>query len=166
MYDAEGAWDKVNPHNKMIVEEYLINLGATGKSKKTIKVYTHNLKLFFQWVLEQRENKEFYKLKKRDYSAWLNYLVNTQKLSSARVRVLRSTVSSLSNFCENVLAEDDDFEEYEDYRNAILKIAAPALSTVRKKTFLTKEQIDKLVELLIEKEDYQKALWCGHSYFA
>lgn len=164
VYDAEGAWDKVNPHNKMIVEEYLINLGATGKSKKTIKVYTHNLKLFFQWVLEQRENKEFYKLKKRDYSAWLNYLVNTQKLSSARVRVLRSTVSSLSNFCENVLAEDEDFEEYEDYRNAILKIAAPALSTVRKKTFLTKEQIDKLVELLIEKEDYQKALYVVLSF--
>lgn len=159
MYDAESAWAKVNGHNRLIVEEYLINLGATGKSQKTIKVYTHNLKLFFQWVLEQRDNKEFYKLKKRDYSAWLNYLVNTQNLSSARVRVLRSTVSSLSNFCENVLAEDDDFEEYEGYRNNILKIAAPALNNVRKKTFMTKEQIEKLIELLVEKEEYQKALY-------
>lgn len=163
-YDAESAWQKVCNHNKVLVEEYLINLGATGKSQKTIKVYTHNLKLFFQWVLEQRQNKEFHTLKKRDYSAWLNYLVNTQNLSSARVRVLRSTVSSLSNFCEDVLSEDDEFPEYEDYRNNILKIAAPALTNVRKKTFLTMEQIEKLLELLIEKEDYQKALYVMLSF--
>ena len=163
-YGAEEAWKTVNEHNRMIVDEYLINCGATGKSKKTISVYTHNLKLFFQWVLNQKDNKEFHMLKKRDYSAWLNYLVNTQGLSPARVRVLRSTISSLSNFCENVLAEDEDFPEYKGYRNSILKIAAPALENTRQKTFLKKEEIDALVEMLVEKEDYQKALYIMLSF--
>ena len=118
-YDATEAWEHVNPHNKEIVKFFMENLGASGRSKKTIEKYTHNLKLFFQWVLIERNNKPFYEIKKRDYSGWFNYLVNKQNLSPARVRVLRSTVSSLSNFCENILAEDDDFETIKEYDHYI-----------------------------------------------
>ena len=163
-YDATEAWEHVNPHNKEIVKFFMENLGASGRSKKTIEKYTHNLKLFFQWVLIERNNKPFYEIKKRDYSGWFNYLVNKQNLSPARVRVLRSTVSSLSNFCENILAEDDDFEEYEGFRNIVLKIEAPSLENTRVRTFLTKEQIDLLLETLLEKGDYQKALYVVLSF--
>jgi len=163
-YNALESWESVNDHNKKIVEEYLINLGAEGRSSKTIEKYTHNLKLFFQWILIHKENAEFHSLKKRDYVAWLNYLVNKQKLSPNRVRVLRSTISSLSNFCENILGEDDDFPEYKGFRNAVIKVNPPVLALVRDKTFLTKEQIEDLVQILFEKKHHQRALYVMLSY--
>ena len=49
-----------------------------------------------------------------------NYLMNDLKLSSNRIRRLRSTMSSLANFIENIL--DDEFK---DYRNIVNKIPAP-----------------------------------------
>jgi len=104
-YNASEAWEHVNKDNKSLVKEYMEYISATDKSPDTKNSYFHNLKLFFQWVMNERDNKFFAELKKRDFMSWLFYLVDTQRLSPSRVRQLRSTVSSLANFCENVLAD-------------------------------------------------------------
>jgi integrase/recombinase XerD len=162
-YDAESDWiNNVNKDNKKLVKEYMEYISATDKSPQTKESYLHNLKLFFQWVYKEKDNRFFAELKKRDFMSWLSYLVEDQELSPARVRTLRSTVSSLSNFCENILADEDS--KFENYRNLILKIPAPSLEKIREKTYLTDEQVNKLMDWLEEKQDWKKCLYVAISF--
>lgn len=161
-YDTEVEFNNVNKENQDLIKEYLEYISATDRSPQTREKYLHNLKLFFVWVLKEKDNKFFADLKKRDYMGWLSYLVDKQELSPSRVRTLRSTVSSLANFCENILADEDD--RFENYRNLILKIPAPALEKVRDKTYLTEEQIDQLLKYLEIKQDWKKCLYVVISF--
>lgn len=163
IYNVEEAWEDVSEENKILVKEFMEYVSATDKSPETKRVYIHNLKLFFQWVLNERENKFFAELKKRDFMSWLSYLVDTQKLSPSRVRQLRSTISSLSNFCENVLADED--KRFENYRNLILKIPAPPLESVREITYLSDEQINKLLDWLEEQQAWKDCLYIVLSFY-
>lgn len=162
IYNAGEAWQYVNLDNKQLVKEFMEYISATDKSPDTKVSYLHNLKLFFQWVMNERDNKFFAELKKRDFMSWLSYLIDTQKLSPSRVRQLRSTVSSLSNFCENVLADED--ERFDSYINLIRKIPAPPLEAVREKTFLTDEQINKLLDCLEEQQAWKHCLYVAISF--
>ena len=81
-----------------------------------------------------------------------NYLLNTLNLSSNRIRRLKSTLSSMSNFIENIM---DDL--YPEYRNIINKIPAPVKEAVREKTILTDVQAQSLLDTLVETKQYQKA---------
>lgn len=118
VYNTKEKWQNVNENNKKLVKEFIEYASATDKSIATREVYRHNLQLFFLWVMEEKNNVFFTELKKRDYMGWLAYLIDKQNLSPSRVRQMRSTVSSLSNFCEDVLADED--ERFENYRNLIL----------------------------------------------
>lgn len=78
--------------------------------------------------------------------------MNTLGLGSSRVRRLRASLSSMSNYVENVL--DDIFP---DFRNIINKIPAPANQPVREKTVFEDEDLEELLNILTEKEMYQEA---------
>lgn len=65
---------------------------------------------------------------------------------------MKSTMSSLANYVENVLDED-----YPNFRNIINKIPHPAKNEVREKTILTDDQQDFLLNYLVENKEYQKA---------
>ena len=114
--DAEKAWETVNIENKKLVKEYFEYLTATDHSVQTKNKYLSNIKIFFKWVLENRDNKFFADMTKRDYMGWLASLQEAG-LSPNRVKVLRSTVSSLAGFCETMLEDEDD--RFDNYRNLI-----------------------------------------------
>lgn len=162
VYNTKEKWQNVNENNKKLVKEFIEYASATDKSIATREVYYHNLQLFFLWVMEEKNNVFFTELKKRDYMGWLAYLIDKQNLSPSRVRQMRSTVSSLSNFCEDVLADED--ERFENYRNLILKIPAPSLEYVREKTFLTDEQINSLLDWLEKQEAWRDCLYVALSF--
>lgn len=165
VHNASDDWENVSKWNRQLVKMFMSYLGASDKSVKTKEKYLHNLKLFFQWVLNYQDNKNFEKIKKRDYMEWLDYLVNEQKLSPARVRVLRCTVSSFSNFCEDILSGDEDYPEFDKFRNLILKIKPPVLNNVREKTYLTKEQIEDLLSYCEVNEWWQECVYIAVSFY-
>ena len=68
------------------------------------------------------------------------------------MRRVKSTMSSLSNYIENML--DDEFE---NYRPIVRKIENPQACAVREKTVLEDEQLEDLLEHLVEKKKYDKA---------
>lgn len=161
-YGTKEKWKDVNEDNKTLIKEFMEYLSATDKSKATRDSYFHSLQLFFLWVMEERNNVFFAELKKRDFMGWLAYLIDEQKLSPSRTRQLRSTVSSLANFCEDVLADED--ERFDNYRNLVLKIPAPNLEYTREKTFLTDEQIGKLLDWLEEQKAWRDCLYVALSF--
>ena len=104
------------------------------------------------WCLDKNKNKFFVDFTKRDIMKYQNWLLNTLNLSSSRVRRLRSSISSMSNFIESVL--DDD---YENYKNIVNKIPSPVNNPVREKTVFEDEDIEELLSKLVEKKQFQEA---------
>ena len=120
---------QVSEDNKNILNEFIVYLMSTDKSPLTIKAYTGDIKYFLVWNLQKNNNKFFVDLIKRDILKYQNYLLNELKLSSNRIRSLKSAISSMSIFIESMM---DDL--YPDFKNIINKIPAPVKQNSREKT--------------------------------
>lgn len=146
---------QINFKNKEIMNDFLDYLASIDRSPQTIRQYSYDLKLFFTWVLENIDNKEFIKITKREFARFQNYALNTYGWSPKRLRRIKSVISSLSNYIENILDEED---EYANYRSVIKKIESPVNQTVREKTVLTDEQVNLLLDTLVERQEYERAV--------
>lgn len=145
---------QVNPENKRLEDDFLNYLKSIQRSEGTIHGYKNDLDIFFVYVLQHLDNKPFVDIKKRDIVGFQNWLVNQNGNSPARVRRIKAAISSLSNYIENVL---DDEGEFENFRSIVRKIENPANQPVRVKTVLTDEQLDSLLDILTQREKYCQA---------
>ena len=93
--------------------------------------------------------------------AFQNYLINVNKNSSARVRRIKATLSSLSNYIENVC---DD--EYPNFRNIIHKIESPPQNPVREKTVWEESELNDLLDKLTELGKYGMACFVALAMFS
>lgn len=144
--------EQINPKNKRLMKDFLDYLRSVGKAETTIKAYTSDLNIFFVWVLQNADNKYFPEITKRDIVAYQNYLMQDNENSPARVRRLKATLSSLSNYIEAIL---DD--ELPNFKPIVRKIENPVNEAVREKTVLTDEQADTLLDYLVEHKKFDKA---------
>lgn len=144
--------DQVNSENMQLGNDFLEYLISIDRSPTTVDAYRHDLNIFWVWLLENCNNKFFVNLTKREIAKFQSYCLQEYGWSSARVRRVKSALSSLSNYIENIL--DDEFE---NYRPIIRKIESPVNSIVRDKTVFTREQMNDLLNQLVEKEKYGHA---------
>jgi len=149
---SEGNYDLVLEENKQLLEEFCDYLNSIDRSDLTVKNYTSDIKIFYIWNLENNNNKYFVDFTKRDLIKFQNYMLNIMHLSSNRIRRLRASLSSMSNYIEAIM---DDL--YPNFRNIINKIPAPAKNPVREKTILQDEDVQKLLDYLVENKEYQQA---------
>lgn len=121
--------NQVNPDNVRLKQDFIAYLQSVQRSPKTIAGYSNDIDIFWVWNLQNNGNKFFPKISKRDYAAYQHWLINENGNSPARVRRLKSAISSLSNYVENIL---DDEDEFKDFRSTVRKIENPAMQQVRK----------------------------------
>ena len=145
-----GDWN-----NRELKKEFLNYLKAINRSEGTIRQYGSDLDIFFCWVLQNAGNKDFNKITKRDIIAFQGWLINDNQNSPARVRRLKATISSLSNFCENILSDEE--EEYASFRSIVRKIENPPLQPVREKTVWEEEELEELLRKLTDSGEFEKA---------
>ena len=148
---------QINKDNISLKNDFLNYMRATHKSLGTINSYDSDLNIFFVWVLQNANNKKFIDINKRDIIAYQNWLIYDNGNSSARVRRLKAAISSLSNYCENILADDDP--EYKDFRSIVRKIENPPMQAAREKTVWEEEELDDLLAKLTNKKQYEKACY-------
>lgn len=148
--DAKVA--RMNKTNIRLLDDFIDYLRSTKHSDGTIKSYRNDLLIVFSFLHDYCNNKSFLNLKKRDIVALQNWMIYENNNSPARVRRIKASISSLSNFIESVL---DD--EYPEFRNIVNKIESPALQPVREKSVFTPEELQKLLDTLMEKGEYHKA---------
>jgi len=147
-------YELVNKKNKDLLEEWVEYLHSVNRSDETIKQYINDFKIWAVWAHDKAEDRFFIEITKRDAMRFQAYCLTQLGHSSARVRRLRSTLSSLSNYVENILDED-----FPSFRNIINKIEAPVLKAVREKTILSDEDVERTLEGLVEKGLYQQACY-------
>ena len=143
---------QVNSENIQLLSEFIDYLKSTGKSEGTISSYLNDIQIAWVWCLKHNENKSFINWTKRNIVSYQNWLINENGNSPARVRRLKASLSSFSNFIEAVLDED-----YPDFRNIVNKVESPVNQPVREKTILSEDQINTLLDTLTNNEQYDKA---------
>ena len=138
---SEEKIEQIEKSNKKLIDRFLRFLSPKS-SDGTIKVYRSNLNMFFCWNLEYNDNKPFQKIRKIEMQEFFLFCSEELKFSSNRYAQMHSSLSSLSNYIENVLDEEP---EYEYFRTLVKKIDKLPKGTVRKKTILSVETDDKLM---------------------
>lgn len=144
----------INKANIRLKDDFLMYLKSVQRSPGTINGYANDLLIVFTYVMENLGNKDFSKLTKRDLISFQNWLVSNGN-SSARIRRIKAAISSLSNYCENILSDDEP--EFEGFRSIVKKIENPALQAVRTKTVWEDKELENLLSKLVEKNDFEKA---------
>jgi integrase len=142
---------QVNPENLALKDEFILYMQSEQKSEGTIKGYCNDLDIFFVWLLQNANNKYFVDIDRRDIIRFQSFLVKEGK-SSSRIRRVKATLSSLSNYIENIYED-----EYPNFRNIINKVKDPVLNPVKEKTVLTDEDVEKLLSTLVQQEKYMQA---------
>ena len=158
--DAESL-AQVNPVNLRFIDDFADYLRSGKKSEGTISVYRSDLNIAFVWCLKNIGNKSFVDWTKRDVVAFQNYLINTNQNSAARVRRIKATLSSLSNYIENVC---DD--EYPRFKNIIHKIESPPSQPVREKTVWDEAELNALLEKLTKLDKYDMACFVALAMYS
>lgn len=143
---------QVNSKNIELGKDFLDYLVSIDRASTTVEAYAHDLNIFWVYLLQHCDNKFFIDLSKRDLVKYQNFCLTEWKWSSARVRRVKSALSSLSNFVESIL--DDEFE---DYRPIVRKIENPTNTKVLSKTVLEESQLNDLLDYLVDKKRYDKA---------
>lgn len=154
---------QINPDNMKLKKDFLKYLESVQRSEGTRSGYSNDLDIFFVWVLQNAGNKFFPKITKRDIVAYQNWLVEENENSPARIRRLKAAISSLSNYVENIL---DDEEEFSNFRSIVRKIENPALQPVREKTVWENEELDDLLNKLIENKKYERACYLALAMYS
>lgn len=145
--------DMVNPENIQLENDFIDYLYSTDKSQETIKQYRANLHVFWCWNLEFNDNISFIKFKKRQLVAFQNHALNVWKWSPSRIKAVKGTLSSFSNFIEDILDE-----EYPKFKSIIKTVKSPVPRPVRKKTVFDEEgDIKPLLDHLVANKEYMKA---------
>lgn len=155
MYNSITSKEKlaqINSENTALVNDFLDYLRSVDKSEGTIKQYHSDLNIFMCWNLEFNNNKFFIDLTKRELAKFQSYALNEWEWSPKRMRRVKATLSSMSNYIENIL--DDEFE---NYKPIVRKIENPVDNVVREKTVFTEEDLQNLLDKLVEKGEYMKA---------
>lgn len=124
------------------------------RSEGTIAGYSNDIDIFFVYCFNRLRNKPFANVTKRDLVSFQSWLINENGNSPARVRRIKSALSSMSNYIENVL---DDEPEYASFKPIVRKIESPVNQPVREKTVLSDEQLDTLLMMLKQQGRYEQA---------
>lgn len=153
----ELDYSKVNQENKMILEDYVLEMKSNGKSKGTIRQYTCDIKMFFCWCFRNLNNQSVLDLKKRDFRKFFLELQDNGA-SPARINRVQCSLRNMLEFCCN------DEDEYSYEINVMRNIKGLQKEEVREIFFLSDEQINILIDALLAKKKYQQALYVSLSY--
>lgn len=152
---------QINPDNIQLLNDFLDYLRSIQRSETTIAGYKSDIEIAFVWCLKNNSNRFFVDWTKRNIVAYQNWLLMNNENSPARVRRLKASLSSMSNYIECVL---DD--EYPNFRNIINKVENPVNTPVREKTVWTDEELESLLATLIDSKKYEMACYLALAMYS
>ena len=148
----ETDWAKVNEVNISILDDFILECRQQQKKPSTLKQYYNDGRIILIYILHNCKNQSILELTKKNFRNFSLWLTEEKGMSSARANRMMSCLRSMLNFCEN---DDEDYREYE--QNVAAKVKGVPNESVRDIVFLSDEEINRMIDALIEREEYQKA---------
>lgn len=158
---TEEMYKKCNYETREIVEEFFA--AKSQLSKDTRVQYRSALNQFVYWLYENAMDKPLYKVKKRDFVRFMSYLVN-RGMSSSGLKFKKSAVSSLCKYIEDNIVDDDDMIEFSKFRNFTTSFTDIPKNHVYEKVAISEEEYRKLLDVLIDDENYAAACWVACAF--
>lgn len=149
----EEEWEQVNKENKMIMEDYLEEYRQRKIKPSTLKQYKNDLRIVFLYVLRELNNKSILDLKKKDFRRF-NIWLQDLSMSNARVNRIMSAMRSMLSYVE----DDDEYEYDNNIARKVHGLPKEPVRTNEDNFFLTFEQIIKLKNELIKRNELQLAV--------
>lgn len=154
----DNSWALVNEDYRMLVEEYL---EVQNHSPQTKKQYKSGLRQFGFYVYKSMNNKPLHKTTKRDFLRYISYL-RDRGLSSSALNFKKACVSSICNYIENVVADEDD--TYAKFRNFTRGLPAIPKNRVYDKVKITKDEFDTMIQVLESDGNYLGMAWLAVAF--
>lgn len=154
----EIKWKTVDEEHRNLVSEFLEVNQFREKSRQQ---YSSALRQFFFWVQNSLNGKKLYKISKRDFLRYISFLSN-RGMSSSAIGLKKAAVSSLNNYIENVVAEDD--LNYEKFRNFTRGLPTIPKTQTYEKVKITREEYELLLNTLKEDENYLGMAWLATAF--
>lgn len=155
---TDEMWQQVDEEHKSLVEEFL---EVNNFRQKSFKQYASCLRQFFWWVHTSLNGKKLYKITKRDFLRYISFLKN-RNMASSSINLRKSTVSSLCNYIENVVAEED--ENYKVFRNFTRGLPPVPKTQTYEKVKITRDEYELLMKTLEEDENYLGMAWLSAAF--
>jgi integrase len=156
---TDEMWKEVNEDYRMLVEEFI---SVQNHSPQTKKQYTSGLRQFGYYLKDSMNNKPLYKVTKRDFLRYISYLRDNRKMSSSAMGFKKACVSSLCNYIENVVADED--ENYKLFRNFTRGLPAIPKNKVYDKVKVTYEDYQEMMKVLENDENYLGMAWLSTAF--
>lgn len=152
----EADWENVSDENKDLFEDYMLELESQNKAVKTIYQYKADIRGLLCWLVREKKNKYILDLKRRDFR---NFFLKLQRAgtSSSRVNRFQSSIRNLLEYA--CISEDYSYEV-----NQMAHIRGLKKAPVREIVFLSDQQVNILLDELLKRKHYQKALFVSLSY--
>lgn len=149
-------WDKVNPENKAILQDFLDEYRQQKKAASTINAYFQDGRFAMIYILLRHNNKSILEMTKKDFRNFSLWLSEDCNLSPNRVNRLKSTVNSMLTFVEN----DDSYEYDVNLAKKIKGLPREKVKTNEDDFFFTFDEFIAVRNKLVEMGDLQTAvLW-------
>jgi integrase len=155
----DETWKLVNEDYRSLVEEYI---SVQAHSPKTKMQYKSGLRQFGFYIYKNMNNKPLHEISKRDFLRYISYLRDTRKMSSSGIAMKKACVSSLCNYIENVVADDD--KNYKTFRNFTRGLPAITKNQVFNKVKISKEDFDLMMQVLLDDKNYLGAAWVAFAF--
>lgn len=153
----EKDWENVSDENRELFEDYMLQLESEGKAVKTVYQYKADIRGMLCWLVREKKNKYILDLKRKDFR---NFFLIMQRAGTSAARINRFQ-SSIRNLLEYACVSED----YEDYEvNQMQHIKGLQKEPVREIVFLTDQQVNILLDELLKRKHYQKALFVSLAY--
>lgn len=153
---TDEEWLTVNKYNREMVQDYLDN--QYDLSAKTRPAYKSGLRIFFKYVKDYLGDKDFTKIKKKEFQKYLNWLTN-RGMSDSAIKFKKSCVSA---FCNYVMMMYE--EELPTFRNFTTGLKVVQTGYVHEKLPLTPDEYVALCQELEKCEEWQKLAYLVFSY--
>lgn len=150
-----------NAETREMIQEFFDNKPTLSPDTK--KQYWSALRQFAYWIYTSCSDKPLYKIKKRDFTRFMSYLVN-RGMSSSGLKFKKSAVSSLCVYIEDNVSDDDEMEEYENFRNFTKAFKDIPLNYVYEKIPISEDEYLKLKEALLDDENYMGLAWVACAF--
>lgn len=153
---TKEMYEQCNSESRDMVEEFFQMNPQLSPATKT--QYTSGLRQFLYWIHTSCNDKSLYKIKKRDFNRYMSYLTN-RGMSGSSLRFKKSSVSSLCGYIEDVIVDDDDFEEYANFRNFTKAFKDIPKNHTYDKIAINLQEYELLKETLLDDENYMGLAW-------
>ena len=146
----ETDWEKVLDFNKEVLQDFIMEYKQQQKKPSTLKQYYNDGRIILIYILHNCGNQSILDLTKKNFRKFSLWLTEEKGMSSARANRMMSCLRSILTFCEN----DDDYE-YD--QNFAAKVKGVPNESVREIVFLSDDEVAQMIDVLLDREEYQKA---------